>query len=339
MTWRIPVDGGAPQKLSDASINREKDLETWIQAEPGLVEPGLTVLARQLMTDGGPLDLLGLDAEGRLVIVELKRSEAYREAAAQALDYAACVAGWSYEDLKERVDENRPKNALGGTLDETLEKVLGEEEAENWTPGGSRPRLLIVGTGANASLRRVVDYLTAYDVPINGVFLDVSESSGGLLVTRSAVFADEQAAQQGKRRGRGGLTPEELMNLAIARGVAAFVEPVLDAWKAATGRVGRAEPKKYWSLACKSKGTKVAARLYPYNDDEYETDDKPVAWFEVERSALAEELKCGEDDLQKRLGGLPLTSTTRPSRSLIELSSQASAKKLAEAIKAWNPGG
>lgn len=35
---------------------------------------------------------------------------------------------------------------------------------------------MLVETGADESLRRIVDYMTAkYDVPINGVIFDVSE--------------------------------------------------------------------------------------------------------------------------------------------------------------------
>jgi RecB family endonuclease NucS len=54
---------GKPEKLATCAIDLEKYLEDWIVAEPGLLEPGLRILARQLRTASGPLDLLALDAK------------------------------------------------------------------------------------------------------------------------------------------------------------------------------------------------------------------------------------------------------------------------------------
>jgi RecB family endonuclease NucS len=87
--WQISPEG-QPQKLLPGAIELEHAFENWIIAEPDLLEPGLRVVARQLQTESGPLDLLCLDDSGRLVVVELKRDSAYRVALAQALDYL-CV--------------------------------------------------------------------------------------------------------------------------------------------------------------------------------------------------------------------------------------------------------
>ena len=50
---------------------------------------GLTLVGRQTPTEGGPLDLLGVDADGRLVVFELKRGTLSRDAVAQVVDYAS----------------------------------------------------------------------------------------------------------------------------------------------------------------------------------------------------------------------------------------------------------
>ena len=59
---------------------------------PDLLMDGLTLIGRQVSTDGGPLDLLGIDADGRLVVFELKRGTLTRDAVAQVLDYASGLA-------------------------------------------------------------------------------------------------------------------------------------------------------------------------------------------------------------------------------------------------------
>ena len=53
---------------------------------------GLTLIGRQVSTDGGTLDLLGIDADGRLVVFELKRGTLTRDAGAQVRDYASDLA-------------------------------------------------------------------------------------------------------------------------------------------------------------------------------------------------------------------------------------------------------
>lgn len=330
--WEVTKGSTEPKRLPEGSIDLEKTLEDWVEKDPDLVEPGLTVLARQLSTDGGPLDLLCLDTEGRLVIVELKRADAYRVALAQVLDYAACIAALSYEDLKLRIDENRKSRATVGTLDEILKSVLGVA-AQDWTPDETEPRLVLVGTGGDESLRRIVDYMTAkYDVPVNGVFFDVSSSSSGsTILVRSSVVADEQAAQQGRRRGRGGITHDELLARAKERGVDAFVSPVLDAWRAGTTRDGRAERKwMNWSLATKSKGNVVAGWLYPYNGDTYDQDEVKTAWLKLNPAKLALELQLDAPRLTKSFSdcGVVIVDDV-----WIELSSEAHAMSVVEWIQ------
>lgn len=140
--WEIPKNTTEPKRLSEGTIDLEKTLEDWVEQHPDLVEPGLTGLARQLSTEGGLLDLLCLDADGRLVIVELKRADAYRIALAQVLDYAACIAALSYDELKLRVDENRKARDDAGTLDGLLKTALGDG-AQDWTPDATEPVLCL----------------------------------------------------------------------------------------------------------------------------------------------------------------------------------------------------
>lgn len=299
--WEIPKGNVEPTKLPEGAIDVEKTLEEWVENHPDLVEPGLTVLARQLPLDGGVLDLLCLDAHGRLVVVELKRGEAYRAALAQLLDYAACVGALPCDELKDLVDGHRNGRGESATFDDILQKVV-PEKARGWTPDAGGPRLMIVGTGADESLRRIVAYLTTkYQVPVNGVFFDVfASTAGGTLLARSAVVADEEAARQRGRRGRGGMPDEDLRRLAEDRGVLSLVEPVLHAWQTATGRRGRPEPDRYWSLARKSDGRVNAAWLYPWDDD----TARRTAWLKLEVPSMAADASVAEAGLWASLADM-----------------------------------
>ena len=72
--------------------HEETVLEKWLQSNPdGLLEEGRTlIIGRQIRTDlGGFIDLLGVDREGNVVVVELKRDRTPRDVVAQLLEYAS----------------------------------------------------------------------------------------------------------------------------------------------------------------------------------------------------------------------------------------------------------
>lgn len=54
----------------------EFDLRDALRSRPDLVEPGFRPWERERMTERGPMDLYGEDAQGRRVIVEVKRTRA-----------------------------------------------------------------------------------------------------------------------------------------------------------------------------------------------------------------------------------------------------------------------
>jgi RecB family endonuclease NucS len=51
----------------------EAELQRLLAADPASIEQGLTLVTREYRTDIGPVDLLCRDAEGRAVVVEVKR--------------------------------------------------------------------------------------------------------------------------------------------------------------------------------------------------------------------------------------------------------------------------
>jgi endonuclease len=54
----------------------ERQIHLLLERAPETIEPGLTVIDRERFTDTGPIDLFCRDAEGRTVIVEVKRTRA-----------------------------------------------------------------------------------------------------------------------------------------------------------------------------------------------------------------------------------------------------------------------
>lgn len=94
------------------SAETESRLEGLLVSSPDLLLEGLTLVGRQLPNEGGTLDLLGGDQDGRLVVFELKRGALTRDAVAQILDYASDLANSDTEQLARLIEENSGRNGI-----------------------------------------------------------------------------------------------------------------------------------------------------------------------------------------------------------------------------------
>lgn len=199
--WRIGEHG--PQRVQPATVDFEAQLESWIERDPGLLEAGLRIVGRQVRTEAGPVDLLGVDPQGRWVVIELKRGRLYRDALAQALDYAACVAAMPEEEIRSVVNDY-----LRGR-DDTDRPGVVEDQV-----GQREFRVCVVGLSRDPSLDRVVRFLSescavpitvitfeAYSLPEGGRLLvrQLSESEALLAPTRTV----ESVAAEAEVRGVG----------------------------------------------------------------------------------------------------------------------------------------
>lgn len=85
----------------------EGRLENLLADDIDILGLGVMIIGRQVPTGpGGFIDLLGIDVEGSLYVIELKRNRTPRDVVAQVLDYASWVQELSYDDVKEVFDRN-----------------------------------------------------------------------------------------------------------------------------------------------------------------------------------------------------------------------------------------
>jgi RecB family endonuclease NucS len=68
----------------------EANLQELLAANPGVIEPGLTLIRREHQTDIGPIDLLCADANGGTVAIEVKR-HADIDGVEQLVRYLECL--------------------------------------------------------------------------------------------------------------------------------------------------------------------------------------------------------------------------------------------------------
>ena len=154
--WTVDGAEATPVQKADA-MSSELLLERTLVAHPELLMPNLKLVGRQTPTEGGPLDLLGVDEDGRLVVFELKRGTLSRDAVAQVIDYASYLDSLGDDVLTKFISRNSGKHG-----------VQQIDDFENWYRENTdadgleslRPiRMVLVGLGVDDRTERMVRFL------------------------------------------------------------------------------------------------------------------------------------------------------------------------------------
>lgn len=170
----------------------EKDLENWMAKNPDLLFGNEKVLVIAQSVSGQSMgDILALDADGRLIIVEIKRDWSNRATVGQLLEYAARMTGSSYEDLEKL--HHRYRSQQDGknyrSLIDRFRKELTDDPTVNKETIPKREkghRICIVAPGSDEGLSLIVEWLKEYGVPISFVpftlYTDTVNNNGDILL-------------------------------------------------------------------------------------------------------------------------------------------------------------
>ena len=155
--WAVEDAANVTLLASKGQTESELLLEEVLVKNPDLLIPGLMIVGRQMPTDGGPLDLLGVDEDSRLVVFELKRGTLSRDAVAQIIDYASDLDSKDDAALAEHIAAHSGVRGIE-KIDDFEEWYVDNTEAESLD--SLRPmRLFLVGLGADDRTERMVRFL------------------------------------------------------------------------------------------------------------------------------------------------------------------------------------
>ena len=176
-------------------IELEKHLESWIENSPWALVEGEPILwiGRQTSANVEEStifpDLLGLDSEGNLVIVELKRGKAPRDVVAQLLEYAT----WAKELSDEQIQGIAATYFQTTQKETTLQDAFSETFEDEMPALNRRLRLFIVAAEIPASVLRVSRFLrTFHSMDINCLAVSTFQTeSGEVLVNTESKVGQE----------------------------------------------------------------------------------------------------------------------------------------------------
>ena len=150
----------------------------------------------------GYIDLLAVDAEGRVHVLELKRDRTPRDAVAQALDYGSWVAGLSLEDLEQiHLDYQGGETDLGDAFAERFGSPLPDVV-------NADQQFTIIASELDPTSYRIVEFLAeSYGVPINAVFFSHFSDDGREYLARTWLLEPQQTEAKAARPSRSKIRP------------------------------------------------------------------------------------------------------------------------------------
>lgn len=200
--WKLANGTGEPpQKLRPAGLADEGLLEEQIMQDISILNRDWLLIGRQVRTAFDKLiDLLALDANGNIIIIELKRDKTPRDVVAQAIDYASWVVTLAdyrlidiYQAFAERYD--RPH----ATLKEAFQAKFGLS-LEDVTLNDSH-QLVVVATRLDASSERIINYLNEHaQLSINAMFFSAFEDNGHHYLSRAWMIDPDEPPQPASRK-------------------------------------------------------------------------------------------------------------------------------------------
>ncbi|MGW9434959.1 endonuclease NucS domain-containing protein [Streptomyces sp. NPDC055607] len=202
--WRVD---GRPVRVVTRPMPLESRLEGLIEADPGILGTPLMLIGRQVPTRHGKfVDLLGMDAEGNLHVLELKRDRTPRDVVAQVLDYGSWVQELSNEQVRDIYGTYARERNLPEELDEAFALRFGGSPPEALN---STHSLTIVASEVDAATERIVGYLASgFRVPVNVLFFRYFEDEGRSYLARTWLIDDvETAAPATGTKARGKQEP------------------------------------------------------------------------------------------------------------------------------------
>jgi hypothetical protein len=211
--WSIGKDRSL-KSVSKSKLNFENDLENWIIKDPTILDLDLMILGRQVHTDhGGYIDILGLNKDGDLVVVELKRNKTPRDVIAQCLDYASWVSDLSYEQIIEL-----HKKYTGNILEDSFQSIFDDQSPETLN---ENHQIVIVAASLDDATERIIQYLAdKHSININAVFFNVFEIEGKQVLGRSWLKDPEVIEEKASKGKRAPWTGYLFVNTGIKEGSA-----------------------------------------------------------------------------------------------------------------------
>lgn len=193
------VNGEAASKvqrrsMEELELEERKHLQEWVLANPEVLGPGVLVITSEFdrwqSADGAKvadrLDILAMDAEGHLVVVELKRGYAPHTVHMQAINYAAMVSRLTPEDIAELYARSETKAGRATDADAALDLLTTEHLLS--AEGIRSPRIVLIASDFPPAVTASVVWLNEQTVSISLIRFRAYKVAEQIVVSFSRLY-------------------------------------------------------------------------------------------------------------------------------------------------------
>ena len=175
-------------EFSQLGFQERRDIQEWIAANPGILGEDLLIIGKEFSgfdRTNERLDLLAVDADGKLVVIELKRDHTGSDAHWQAIKYASYIHRASHEDIIRMfadyagVSEAEAVDSLLKHLNADDLNVLNNDQriilaSHRFAPEVTSASLWLNGKTPDEDLITCVQLIPYHDSHTNSLFIQAS---------------------------------------------------------------------------------------------------------------------------------------------------------------------
>lgn len=190
--WR--VSEGKLVQVDQKAMATERQLEDWIANDVSILGLDILLIGRQVQTGfGGKIDLLGVERNGDLSIIELKRDRTPRDVIAQILDYASWIRSLETPQVHDLMLKYMKKD-LAAAFHEHF--GLSPPETLN-----NNHKMVIVAGEFDESSSRIVEYLAEeHGIGINTAFFNFFEDRGEQYLVGNWLMDQQEVEERSENR-------------------------------------------------------------------------------------------------------------------------------------------
>lgn len=179
MLFRIDTTGKAAgavpaSSFSDLAYHERYDIQEWVLNNPQLLGEPLLVITSEFSgfdRTSERLDVLAMDREGKLVVVELKRTATGTTAELQALRYAAYCSTLRLKDAAELRARHSSRRGTETTAEDALSEIREFVNTPEFEELDDKPRIILAADDFGPELTASVLWLRSFEVDISCVRL------------------------------------------------------------------------------------------------------------------------------------------------------------------------
>jgi hypothetical protein len=201
VTILFEVDGSSASPASTCSfselgLHERAHLQEWVLGQPQVLGDDVLIVTSEFDRWTGQdgtrardrLDILGLDASGRLVVAELKRDDSGGDVHLQAITYAALVSRFTLETLAEAHVQYRARRGEALTAAEATQRLTEHMGGEPDPDLFRRPRLVLIAGSFPRQVTHTAVWLSEMGVDISLVSVTTWQLDGLVVAGFTRVY-------------------------------------------------------------------------------------------------------------------------------------------------------